>query len=63
MNPTDPVHLHVYVYNNLFISRSADSPDTFKVCKGEDAVRKATGHDSNNLAAVDALGSTVCTYK
>ena len=56
LNPTDPPSLQIYIYNNLFVSRAAESPETFKLCKGEEAIRKSTGRDFRNLATIELLG-------
>ena len=57
LNPTDPPSLQIYIYNNLFVSRAAESPETFKLCKGEEAIRKSTGRDFRNLATIELLGN------
>jgi hypothetical protein len=62
MNINDPPHLQVYIYNNLFISKAAESADTFKLCKGEIAIRKYAAHDSKNLAVIESLSKRTQAY-
>ena len=62
LNPTDPPALQIYIYNNLFVSRAAESPETFKLCKGEEAIRKSTGRDFRNLSVIELLGMRFCPY-
>ena len=65
LNPMDPVTSQVFVYNNIFFSRALDSKDTFRICKGDVAARKAAGQDvkcQQLLSAQDVSGlSTVMT--
>lgn len=40
-NPTEAEHSHVFVFNNIFFSFAADSPDAYKAISGEAAARKS----------------------
>lgn len=40
-NPTEVEHSHVFVFNNIFFSYAADSPDAYKAVSGEAAARKS----------------------
>jgi len=35
-NPTEVEHSHVFVFNNIFFSYAADSPDAYKAVSGEE---------------------------
>ena len=52
MNPTDPPASFVYVYNNLFISHSVDSPDAFKVMSSVLNSRKFIPFFTHNILDV-----------
>jgi protein TIF31 len=55
LNPMDPPGSHVFVFNSIFFSRSLDGKETFKVCKGDNAARKAAGHDLRCQQVLQAL--------
>jgi protein TIF31 len=66
INPMDPSENQVYIYNNIFFSRSIDSKDAFKVCSGDEACRKSAAQDHKNQKllhslGIEALNSVMCT--
>jgi protein TIF31 len=66
VNPMDPEETQVYIYNNIFFSRSIDTKESFKVSSGDEASRKSTLQDFNNQKLLHALGieglsSVLCT--
>ena len=66
VNPMDAEENHVYIYNNIFFSRSIDSKEAFKVCSGDEASRKAAVQDYRNQKLLHSLGieglsSVLCT--
>lgn len=62
LNPMDPAPNHVFVYNDIFFSRAVDTKDSYKLCNGDDANRKAAGHDVKNQRVIQSLGiDGLCT--
>jgi protein TIF31 len=55
INPMEHEQTHVYVYNNIFISRSIDTKETFKLCSGDDASSKFASHDLRNQKLIQSL--------
>jgi protein TIF31 len=56
----------IYVYNGIFLSRAVDTKDTFRVCVGEEACRKAAGQDLINqkhllTLSIDGLHTVLTT--
>ena len=45
LNPTEPPEAHLYIYNNVFISRSVDTIDIFSDLGGDEAARVAATKD------------------
>lgn len=71
LNPMDPITSQVFVYNNIFFSRALDSKDTFRICKGDVAARKAAGQDvkcqqllsSQDIPGLSTVMTCVVDYK
>lgn len=66
VNPMDAVDTQVYIYNNIFFSRSIDTKEAFKVCTGDEACRKSAAQDFKNQKLLHSLGieglsSVLCT--
>ena len=57
MNPTEPEPVHVFFYNNIFVSRAVDTKDSFKLCKGDEAAFKMAANDLNNSKRFQELAS------
>ncbi|CAN0316213.1 unnamed protein product, partial [Laminaria digitata] len=55
-NPTEAEHSHVFVFNNIFFSFAADSPDAYKAISGEAAARKSASQDLASVVALNLLG-------
>ncbi|CAN0057036.1 unnamed protein product, partial [Hapterophycus canaliculatus] len=54
-NPTEAEHSHVFVFNNIFFSYAADSPDAYKAVNGEAAARKSASQDLASVVALNLL--------
>jgi hypothetical protein len=52
----DSEETQVYVFNNIFISRTVDTKETFKISEGNEACRKYAGHDLHNQKIIQAAG-------
>lgn len=71
MNPQDNEKSHVYIFNNIFFSKCADTHDNLKEYKGDDAARKSMNYDLVNQKLIQALGidglhivmTTIVDYK
>lgn len=62
----DAEETQVYVFNNIFVSRTVDTKETFKLCEGNEACRKSAGHDLKNQkiiysADVEGLNTVLTT--
>jgi protein TIF31 len=62
----DPTQSNIFIYNGICISRAEDTKDSFKLCVGEEAARKATARDMLNQKLlksleIDNLGTVLCT--
>ncbi|CAM9717363.1 unnamed protein product, partial [Ectocarpus sp. 8 AP-2014] len=55
-NPTEAEHSHVFVFNNIFFSYAADSPDAYKAVSGDSAARKSASQDLASVVALNLLG-------
>eukprot|EP00904_Undaria_pinnatifida_P008674 jgi/Undpi1/4937/HiC_scaffold_19.g08289.m1 len=53
---SDAEHSHVFVFNNIFFSFAADSPDAYKAISGEAAARKSASQDLASVVALNLLG-------
>lgn len=66
VNPMDTEENQVYIYNNIFFSRSIDTKEAFKVCTGDEASRKSAAQDFKNQKllhsfGIEGLSSVLCT--
>jgi hypothetical protein len=66
VNPMDAEDIQVFIYNNIFFSRSIDTKEAFKVCSGDEACRKSASQDFKNQKLLHSLGieglsSVLCT--
>ena len=55
INPTEPQPTHAYFYNNIFFSRAIETKESFKLCQGDEANRKAAGQDHKNQKIIQSL--------
>jgi len=55
INPAESHSTHAYFYNNIFFSRSIETKESFKLCQGDEANRKAAGHDHNNQKIIQSF--------
>lgn len=55
LNVADSESNYVFVYNGIFMSRAIDSKETFKLCKGDEASRKAAAQDLQNQKLIQTL--------
>jgi protein TIF31 len=71
LNPNEPPRNHVYLFNNIFFSRAADSGmETFKVYRGDEAARKAASRDARcvgvlnrmDIEGLNTLATTLIDY-
>lgn len=53
MNPTDPVDAHMYVTNNLFISKGLDGVGLYPHVGGDEAAHVAVSKDTSALALIN----------
>jgi len=56
MNPNEPSRNHVYLHNNIFISRAVDAGiETFKMSQGDFAAKKAASRDAQCMSFVHRM--------
>ena len=55
INPTEPQPSHAYFYNNIFFSHAIETKESFKLCQGDEANRKAAGQDHKNQKIIQYL--------
>lgn len=71
INPAEPHQSHAYFYNNIFFSRAIETKESFKLCQGDEANRKAAGQDhksqkiiqSLNIDGLNAILQCIIDYK
>lgn len=55
MNPNDKPEAHMFLANNLFISRGADSVGVYPLLGGDEAAHVAVGKDVRNTCLVNSM--------
>jgi len=64
MNANETKTHQVYVYNGIFFSTAGDTPDTFRVVKGEAACRKSVAKDVQAMGQLNEVDNQagLCTF-
>ncbi|KAL4399186.1 Intracellular distribution of mitochondria [Malassezia pachydermatis] len=55
MNPADAPQAHMYLFNNLFVTRGIDSVDMYEFLGGDAAAHAAVGKDAQGVRIFSAL--------